>query len=441
MQSVYRINAVSEKSAVFTNLEDYHSGERFMSRRPNHKKSGLRRKKRILIVEIVLLLLVSVVAFGSSWIKGKFDLIKHKDTDNSKIITAAEANSGLGAEDEKALEGKEMIALVGIDKRGENSGANSDSQMIALVDHDKKTIKLVSLYRDTYLNIGNNKYTKSNAAYNLGGPEQMLSMMNLNLDLNLTKYISVDFQAVADAIDALGGIDVELCPAEMKNINKINVESAHVTGYPYVKLKVPSKQEQGETEYKLTHLDPAQGLTYARIRYTAGNDFRRTARQRILIQKIMEKTKEGGIGTLNKVLDRTLGNVTTNIDNGKLISLGKALASYEIEDSVGFPFNHIEDDKEKHTGINCVIPVTLENNVQLLHKFLLNEDNYQVSKTVKEYSNYIINKTGLSNKDIPKRSEDGALPWDQKAKAANTTPSSNASGVQDKTSGQKTLTN
>lgn len=405
-------------------------------RRMNNTQRRIRRKKRLLIFEIILVVLLGVVAFGSSYIRHKFNLINHKDLDKSKVITASEVNKDLKNAD--SLKGKEVIALVGVDTRGAQDGANSDSMIICSIDHDAKKVRMASLYRDTYLNIGKDKYTKSNAAYNTGGPEQMLSMMNLNLDLNINNYISVNFQAVADAIDILGGVDIELNRAEMKNINEINKETSSVTGYPYVELKVPSKEELPDGQYRVTHLDAAQGMTYARIRYTAGNDFRRAARQRILIQKLMEKIKHAGIGELDKVLNKTLTNVTTSLSNTKLISMAYAIIHYEIEDSVGFPFDHIEDTDKKLTGLNCVVPVTLASNVQKLHAFLFDEENYQVSGTVKKYSDHISTKTGLTEADIPSESDDGALPWLKTQSDTSGTSSTSQSGSTGTASSKKT---
>lgn len=381
-----------------------------MAKRQNltTQEKRIRKKRRILIIEIIILLAVAAAALGSGWLNKKLNLINFHKTDDDKLVTASEANA-LPAEVAN-LDGKDMIALVGIDTREDMGAQNSDTMIITLIDHDEKKIKMVSLYRDTYLNIGDDKYTKCNAAYNVGGPEQMLSMMNLNMDLNLTEFVTVEFQAVADTIDLLGGVDIELSRAEMENINFINIHTSEVTGYPYVEIPVPSEEEMGDDEYRVTHLDATQGLTYARIRYTAGNDFRRAARQRILIQKLMEKAKSADVATLNKIMDRVLPYVATNIDKKKLLSMVQPIISYEIEDSVGFPFDHYDDDG-KRSGLMSVVPVTLENNVAQLHAFLFDEQNYTPSDTVRAYSDYIINKTGLDESFTPEKSEDGELPW------------------------------
>lgn len=386
----------------------------------------IKKKRRLLIVEIIILAVVALLAFGSGWLNKKLGLIQQNETDEERLITASEAN-GMQAED-VALEGKDMLVLVGLDTREGENARNSDTMIIASIDHDKKTVKLVSLYRDTYLNVGEDHYTKCNSAYNTGGPEQMLSMMNLNLDLNLTEYVTVNFQAVVDTLEILGGIDIELSRAEMENINMINAESALVTGYEDVDLEVPDESEMGEDEYRLTHLNPTQGLTYARIRYTTGNDFRRTARQRILIQKMLEKTKASGVATMNKILDKVLPQVETNMQKTKLLTMVQPLLSYTIEDSVGFPFAHYEDDN-RLTGLTCVVPVTLESNVKELHDFLADgsDEGYTPSETVMEYSDHIVDKTGLTEDKAPETPDNGELPWVEKQKSGGSVEDSEAS--------------
>ena len=131
-----------------------------------------------------------------------------------------------GVSDNNVMKGYTTIGLIGLDGRdGElKSGARSDTMIIASINNDTKKVKLVSVYRDTYLRIGedsegNGQYDKANAAYKKGGPEQFLSMLNTNLDLNVTDFVSVDFQAVAEAVELLGGIDVELKEEEVVHLN------------------------------------------------------------------------------------------------------------------------------------------------------------------------------------------------------------------------------
>ena len=378
-----------------------------MRKNPLSRKKRIRKKRILLVVEVVILLLLAVFALGSGWLRNKMNLIHFSSTDEGRLITATEANGGTVV-DEAALEGKDMIALVGIDSREDAGGNNSDTMIIAAIDHDNKSIRLVSLYRDTYLNIGDDVYTKCNAAYSKGGATQMLSMMNTNMDLDLTEYMSVHFDAVVDVIDVLGGLDIPLSKEEMDLVNGYNAETSRVTGHEFKEITIPL--DMPDDEYWVRHLDGSQALSYGRIRYTAGNDFRRTARQRLLLSLMLQKAKEADLSTQNEILNKVLPKVETNIEPSKLISLVKPLISYTIEDSVGFPFDHYEDRGEK-TGLDCVLPATLESNVRLLHRFLFENDNYQPSQMVLSYSNAIIDETGITEEDAPEHSEDGQLPW------------------------------
>ncbi len=403
-----------------------------------------RRKKKIFIIEMIVLAVLAVVLVGAAWMARKMSLINHRELDQEKVITAAEANqqyreepaeiSESATEDEEIepllaesaeqeavvadLTGKDIFALVGLDSRYDVEQENSDTMIICYIDHDAKTIDLVSVYRDTYLNIGrgskggSNSYEKANAAYNVGGPEQMLTMLNLNMDLNIEEYISVEFKALAETIELLGGIDLELSRVEVELINnKYLNNTANACGMESSKLDLPPEEEFSETDYRNYHLDGVQAVCYARIRHTAGNDFRRTARQRLVLSLVFDKAKQADISTLNKILEKVLPLVETNLSNRKILSLVRPLLTYEIEDSVGFPFDHIEDPDQKRTGYDCVIPVTLENNVRQLHEYLFGDDGYTPSRTVKNYSYTISMQTGLGSGSIPSTSEDGSIPW------------------------------
>ena len=150
-----------------------------------------------------------------------------------------------------------------------------------------------------------------------------------------------------------------------------------------------------------SHLNGSQAVSYARIRKTAGNDFRRASRQRVVLSKIMEKAKTADIGTLDAVLNAVLPLVTTNLDNGKIMSMIQPVLTYSMpeENQTGFPFAHVEDDGTI-TGLDCVLPVTLEYNVRQLHEFLFPGAEYTPAPTVQTYSQQIIYDSGYNEEDI-----------------------------------------
>lgn len=359
-----------------------------------------RRRRRILFgIEIFILLIL----IGGVFIYAKLGKMNFTDLDFSKI------GVNTGVSDNNVMKGYTTIGLIGLDGRdGElKSGARSDTMIIASINNDTKKVKLVSVYRDTYLRIGedsegNGQYDKANAAYKKGGPEQFLSMLNTNLDLNVTDFVSVDFQAVAEAVELLGGIDVELKEEEVVHLNNNCVETSKVTGMDYTPL---------EEKAGVHHLNGVQAVSYARIRYTSGNDFRRAARQREVIYKIVEKAKNSDIATLSKILDKVFPKVYTSFTKAEILQMGMSMMSYDIEDQTGFPFDHLYGERVKDAmgGLDVVLPVTLESNAIKLHEFLYPEDSYTPSDEVKAYSQRIVDKSGFGDESRLDHSEDGSL--------------------------------
>lgn len=359
-----------------------------------------RRRRRILFgIEIFILLIL----IGGVFIYAKLGKMNFTDLDFRKI------GVNTGVSDNNVMKGYTTIGLIGLDGRDRKlkSGVRSDTMIIASINNDTKKVKLVSVYRDTYLRIGedsegNGQYNKANAAYAKGGPEQFLSMLNTNLDLNVTDFVSVDFQAVAEAVELLGGIDVELKEEEVVHLNNYCVETSKVTGMDYTPL---------EEKAGVHHLNGVQTVSYARIRYTSGNDFRRAARQREVIYKIIEKAKNSDIATLSKILDKVFPKVYTSFTKAEILQMGMSMMSYDIEDQTGFPFDHLYGERVKDAmgGLDVVLPVTLESNVIKLHEFLYPEDSYTPSDEVKAYSQRIVDKSGFGDESRLDHSEDGSL--------------------------------
>lgn len=374
-----------------------------------------RRRRRIVFgIELAILVLLGTALFGIAYVMSKLDKVDHQELDMAKVgvndtVLAAEARGETGIQ---------LIALVGMDSRDGSleAGNNSDTMIIACIDHDAKSIRLVSVYRDTWLNVftrdGENKYSKCNAAYALGGPEQLLTMFNKNFDLNITEYAAVNFQILAETIDLLGGLDIDLTREELIHVNNYNKETAEVAGEEYEEIEVPSKDELDGPQTMTFHLNGTQSVSYARIRYTAGNDFRRAARQRLVLEKIMEKAKTAGLTTLNDIADTVLPAVKSSMSGQEIFSMGMNLLTYSMGEQTGFPFDHLEGEnvKEAMDGVDCVLPVTLETNVVKLHQFLYPNEDYTPSAEVKAYSDHIIEVSGYGEEDIPKYSETGEIP-------------------------------
>ncbi len=394
-----------------------------MSKKDKIQRRKKQKRKRIavLVVQIIVLIILAIVLILAIRFTQLFGLVDRVETDSEKIKTSSEANaqydtsttsSSVTQEESETSQytGYDVIALVGLDSRGDESSddysENSDTMIICVIDHNNKAIRLCSVYRDTYLNVGDDYYgdpdyyTKANAAYNLGGPEQFLSMLNLNLDLNVTQFVTVDFAVLTECIDALGGLDIPMTREELIHVNNYNVETAEQSGVAYEAIEVPDDPNFDGDVTQTFHCNGSQAVSYARIRYTSGNDFRRASRQREVLSLIKQKAMQSDVFTLNSVLEKVLPGVTTNMDSASLISLALNIVSYDMSDSNMEGFPTVKAWGSDVLEGEYVVPVTLQYNVQTLHQFLFPDQEYTPSYTVQEYSTKISEDSGVGDADI-----------------------------------------
>lgn len=343
-------------------------------RKPGNWFTRLSIGKRIAVCMggLILALGITGVAYAAS----KLNKLDTEEIPAEDIVVNKQA--------EEAGEGYTNVALFGIDSRsGElEIGTRSDCIIVASLNNKTKEIRMISVYRDTILDIKDGQLQKCNAAYSFGGPTQAINMLNKNLDLDIQDYATVDFAAIANAIDLLGGIEIDLKPEEIAPLNKFVKETARVAG----------KKAHTVSEAGLQQLDGVQATTYARIRSTAGGDFTRTERQRLVIEKIAEKAQQSDLATINKIIDELFPTIKTSFTATEILSYAKDFMKYKIGDSSGFPF-----DKTTATisGLgSIVIPVDLESNVQELHKFLYDKEGYDPSAEVKNISSAIVARVG-----------------------------------------------
>lgn len=320
-------------------------------------------------------------------------------------------------------EGYTNVALFGLDSRENDlgKGNRSDTIMIASLNNDTKEVKLVSIYRDTLLELDDGSYNKANAAYALGGPEGAVSLINRNLDMNIEKYVTVNFNALVDVIDAVGGLDLELTHDEVVHMNNYCVETSKVTGKSYEKI-----EPEVEGTY---HLNGVQAVSYSRIRYTAGGDFKRAERQRLVLEKIADKVQNMSVGTVNKIIDSVFPQISTNFTLAEMIGYAKNLTKYKLGDSIGFPADNTTDMLNEVGSV--VIPDTLSSNVMEVHKFLFGNDGYTVSSTITSVEN------GIAEKSSDKAKSGSAVDDDEVPSSAGykSTYSNSTSGTTGNTSG------
>lgn len=325
--------------------------------------------QRVLLCTVIVL--ICVVAGAVLYVKGKWDKVDSQKIKPEDLIINEEVKKKKEQEIDLG-KGYTNIALFGVDSRDGNlgKGNRSDSIIVASLNNETKEIKMVSVYRDTVLNLSDDSYRKCNAAYSYGGPTMAVNMLNMNLDLDIEDYVSVDFGAITDVIDLLGGIEITVSEEEVAPLNKYVEETARSSG------KKANKIEKAGTYL----LDGAQATTYARIRSTAGGDFTRTERQRLVIQKIVEKIQKADLVTINKILDEVFPKISTSFTLQELLQYAKAYSEYKLGDNSGFPFDKGTDTV---SGLGSIVyAVDLSANVKQLHKFLFGEENYEPSTTV-----------------------------------------------------------
>lgn len=324
----------------------------------------------------------AVLSTAAVLLAGKMSKIETTKIDTDKLNISSEVEHE---------EGYTNIALFGLDSR-ENSlgkGNRSDTIMIASLNNETKEVKLVSIYRDTLLQLDDGSYNKANSAYSFYGPEGAISMINKNLDMNIEKYVTVNFNALVDVIDAVGGLDIEMTEEEVVHMNNYCVETSEVTGKSYTKI---------EPEVAGTyHLNGVQAVSYSRIRYTAGGDFERASRQRHVLELIANEAQSMSLGTINKIIDEVFPQVSTNFTLTEMVSYAKDFAEYTLGDSLGFPSKNTTDMLNEVGSV--VIPDTLSTNVQEVHQFLFGNDGYTVSSTVQDIEYGISERVSSSSYD------------------------------------------
>lgn len=358
-----------------------------------------KRRKILLFVAEIFLLLILVTALWAAKKMQNIQYVEFKPEDvfiNEPVRNEIEQGT-------TSMKGYRNIALFGVDSRNKELDKNTrtDVIMVASINQDTKEVRLVSVYRDTWLNMTNDKYNKANAAYANGGAKQAIGMLNMNLDLDITDFVTVGFDAVIDVIDELGGVEIDVKEEEIVHLNSYQISMVG---------RVVGKNEKGEDMYDaiegveytavkhagLQKLNGLQATAYSRIRYTSGGDLARAERQRTVLTKIAQKAMTTNPVTLNKIADTVSSEIATSLSMTEILSLLSDITSYQIGETAGFPFNDYVKPNGFVGDASVVVPVDLTKNVTLLHEFLFDETDYTPTDTVKKCSQKIASDTGVS---------------------------------------------
>ena len=379
-------NINSEELYDNANSENYKYGayernkereEEFNERKKKKMNKGL---KIFLIILLILFITVAGLGVaGYTFVNGKIGKMQKENIDTTAV--------GINEETKQELKGYINIALLGIDSRADDYGLGnrSDCIIIASINQETNEVKLISVYRDTYVYVtesGKERLDKITHAYSYGGAQNTLKSLNEALDLNITEFVTVNFDAVIAAVDSLGGVYIDIDSSEVNYINDYIDATSESSGVKSSHITHAGNQK----------LDGVQAVSYSRVRYTAGGDYKRTERMRTVVEAMLSKAKTLGIGQLNSFADTILPKIRTNISSSEIWGLVPKLASFKVTGSLGWPYETKGITLDRWYGV----PVTLQSNVEKLHKEAFGQDDYEASDTVKEMSSAIIKKTGYS---------------------------------------------
>lgn len=379
-------NINSEELYDNANSENYKYGayernkereEEFNERKKKKMNKGL---KIFLIILLILFIIVAGLGVaGYTFVNGKIGKMQKENIDPTAV--------GINEETKQELKGYRNIALLGIDSRADDYGLGnrSDCIIIASINQETNEVKLISVYRDTYVYVtesGKERPDKITHAYSYGGAQNTLKSLNEALDLNITEFVTVNFDAVIAAVDSLGGVYIDIDSSEVNYINDYIDATSESSGVKSSHITHAGNQK----------LDGVQAVSYSRVRYTAGGDYKRTERMRTVVEAMLSKAKTLGIGQLNSFADTILPKIRTNISSSEIWGLVPKLASFKVTGSLGWPYETKGVTLDRWYGV----PVTLQSNVEKLHKEAFGQDDYEASDTVKEMSAAIVKKTGYS---------------------------------------------
>ena len=325
-----------------------------------HKEKNKKGLKTFGIIVLVLLIILAIIVGGTfAFVHSKLSKMQQVDLNEDDLNVSAQA--------EQQLAEYRNIAIFGVDSRDDSydKGNRSDCIIIASINNKTKEVKLISVYRDTYVQIEGHGLDKITHAYSYGEAPLAIKTLNTNLDLNIKEFATVNFDVVKETVDYIGGISMPITSEEVGHISGITKPGTYT-------------------------LTGEQALAYSRIRYASGGDYKRTERMRDVLTAVANKVKTLNISQLNGFVDTIIPKVYTNITSADIFSMMPSIASYKITDSIGWPYETKGITLDRWYGI----PITLESNVKKLHQEAFNEQDYVPSDTVKDISNQIIEKTG-----------------------------------------------
>lgn len=359
----YRSAQNASYKPVSSKKKRRHSEEE-LPERPRKKKKKRECLGSILLPIILFILILLCLAL--IFLRSTFNKIEKSDLDLSQISIN---------DQDKNISDYQNIVLFGVDNQDnkiQDTGSRTDCIIIASINKSSKKVKLMSIYRDTYVSI-NGQYDKINAAYSYGGPELAISTINRNLDLNITDFATVNFKALADAVDILGGIQLTIkSEKELENLNDYIGNMNKINGGDS-----PKFEETGTFTF-----DGNQAVAYSRIRYMEGGDHERANHQRLVVEGIVQQVKKQP-WKLKALVDQVVPQCKTSLSTGDMTKLSLGLLRYKIEDSQAYPFKSVD---ERYGGIYYGFPLTAQSNAIEAHEYLFGTKDYEPTDELRKIS-------------------------------------------------------
>lgn len=383
----------SAASEMFRNLKDSlkHTVSSAGDAIKNRKPQGRGSKKPFRLNSLGkwslagIILLIAFIIVTACYISAnkayKYNQMDIRPIDEKDVVI----NDGV----EAATKGYTTIALYGVDSRETNlnEGTNSDTIILVNINDETKEVKLVSVYRDTLVKIQHSSEVtqKVNYAYQLGGALMSINTLNANLDLGITDYITVDFNAMAEIINALGGVEVTIEEDEINSLNKNLAEQIGISG----------KYSDGVHETGAQVLNGQQAVAYTRIRSNAKGDITRTERQRTVLLALIDKMISADSTTIANLIDVSFDCISTSFSKDEIEKLAKDIADYKVTGNTGFPFAY--DFATLAEKGNVIAAADMNANITALHEYLYGNTAYTPSDNAASISAELSSETGVAS--------------------------------------------
>lgn len=366
-----RVTDVNEEDLDFEDYEDYDDYDENdwdAKRSPKRRKKGDKKdkkkkrkkkhpfKKFLFRVFLILALLAAGLYFMVDRAYGKLNYHEIESFTKAPM----------------QQKGVTHILLIGNDSRENGEDGRSDAMILLSISHKTKKIYMTSLLRDMYVEIPGHKNNRLNAAYSFGGPELLMQTVEQNLGIKVNRYMSVNFEAFANLVDAVGGVDLELSTGELELVNGYLNEYNMLTGKEF------GTDYLDATKEGMTHLNGPQALAYTRNRYI-GTDFGRTERQRKVLTEVVHRMPRGMLHPF-RLSDGLLPNLTTNLTEGEcylLTLMAPFMLKYDLQHG-SIPMEGTYRDARVRDM--AVLEVDFEANRSFFEKVLLGEEEWEEEK-------------------------------------------------------------